>query len=146
MGANFLDEAGKEQVVIMGCYGIGIGRTAAASIEQNHDEAGIIWPKPLAPFDCEVLPVNVKDDETRKTSEALYEVLKKEMEVLLDDRDERAGVKFKDADLIGIPVRVTIGERNLKQGMVELKVRKTGEVKLVKVEEAALEVKKLLQA
>ena len=146
MGANFLDEAGREQVIIMGCYGIGIGRTAAASIEQNHDEAGIIWPKPLAPFDCEVLPVNVKDDETRKTSEALYEVLKKEMEVLLDDRDERAGVKFKDADLIGIPVRVTIGERNLKQGMVELKVRKTGEVKLVKLDEAASEVKKLLQA
>ena len=130
----------------MGCYGIGIGRTAAASIEQNHDEAGIIWPRALSPFDCEVLPVNVKDEETRKTSEALYEVLKKEMDVLLDDRDERAGVKFKDADLIGIPVRVTIGERNLKQGMVELKVRKTGEVKLVKVEEAALEVKKLLQA
>lgn len=146
MGANFLDEEGKEQVVIMGCYGIGVGRTAAASIEQNHDEAGIIWPKPLAPFDCEVLPVNVKDEETRKAAEALYESLKKEMEVLLDDRDERAGVKFKDADLIGIPVRVTIGERNLKQGMVEIKDRKTGEVRLVALDGAAAEVKKLLQA
>lgn len=146
MGAKFLDEAGKEQVVIMGCYGIGIGRTAAASIEQNHDEAGIIWPKALSPFDCEVLPVNVKDEETRKAAETLYGTLGKEMEVLLDDRDERAGVKFKDADLIGIPVRVTIGERNLKQGMVELKLRKTGEVRLVKLEEAALEVKKLVEA
>jgi prolyl-tRNA synthetase len=130
----------------MGCYGIGVGRTAAASIEQNHDEAGIIWPKPLAPFDCEVLPVNVKDEETRKAAEALYEGLEKEMDVLLDDRDERAGVKFKDADLIGIPVRVTIGERNLKQGMVEIKERKTGEVRLVKLDEAAGEVKKLLKA
>jgi len=146
MGAKFLDEAGKEQVVIMGCYGIGIGRTAAASIEQNHDEAGIIWPKALAPFDCEVLPVNVRDEETSKAAEALYETLGKEMDVLLDDRDERAGVKFKDADLIGIPVRVTIGERNLKQGMVELKLRKTGEVRLVKLEDAASEVKKLVEA
>lgn len=146
MGASFLDEAGKEQVIIMGCYGIGVGRTAAASIEQNHDEAGIIWPKPLAPFDCEVLPVNVRDEETKKAAEAIYDALKREMDVLLDDRDERAGVKFKDADLIGIPVRVTIGERNLKQGMVEIKERKTGEVKLVKLDDAAAEVKKLLQA
>ncbi|CAG0998235.1 partial prolyl-tRNA synthetase, partial [Anaerolineae bacterium] len=145
MGARFLDEEGREQVMIMGCYGIGVGRTAAASIEQNHDEAGIIWPKALSPFDCEVLPVNVKDDGTRKAAEALYEELGKDMDVLLDDRDERAGVKFKDADLIGIPVRVTIGEKNLKQGMVEIKRRKTGEVSLVNLTEAAGEVRKVLQ-
>ena len=90
--------------------------------------------------------MNVKDEETRKAAEALYEGLKKEMDVLLDDRDERAGVKFKDADLIGIPVRVTIGERNLKQGMVEIKERKTGEVRLVGLDGAIGEVKKLLQA
>ena len=144
MGATFLDEAGKEQVMTMGCYGIGIGRTAAAAIEQNHDEAGIIWPRPLAPFDCEVVPVNVKDDQTRKVSEELYESIRKEREVLLADRAERAGVKFKDADLLGIPVRVIIGERNLKQGLVEIKERMSGEVRLVKVEEAVSEVKKTL--
>ncbi|HLC19071.1 MAG TPA: proline--tRNA ligase [Thermodesulfobacteriota bacterium] len=146
MGATFLDENGKERPMIMGCYGIGIGRTAAASIEQNHDEGGIIWPRPLAPFDCEVLPVNVKNEETMKAAVALYESLKSSgVDVLLDDRDERAGVKFKDADLIGIPLRVTIGERNLKQGLVEIKERRGGEVRLVKVEEAEGEVKKLLQ-
>lgn len=144
MGATFLDEEGKERPAIMGCYGIGIGRTAAAAIEQNHDEAGIVWPGPLAPFDCEVLPVNVNDEGTRKAAESLYGTLGAEMEVLLDDRDERAGVKFKDADLIGIPVRVVVGERNLKQGKVELKVRKTGETMLVGVEDAPGEVKRLL--
>ncbi|HEY4706999.1 MAG: proline--tRNA ligase [Deltaproteobacteria bacterium GWA2_55_10] len=144
MGATFLDEEGKERVITMGCYGIGVGRTAAAAIEQNHDEAGIIWPRPLAPFDCMVLPVNVKDEETRKAAEALYDELRSEMEVLLDDRDERAGVKFKDADLIGIPVRVTIGERNLKQGKVEIKERRSGDVRLVDLKEAAVEVKKSL--
>ncbi|MBE7413939.1 MAG: proline--tRNA ligase [Deltaproteobacteria bacterium] len=144
MGATFLDEEGRERPAIMGCYGIGVGRTAAAAIEQNHDEAGIIWPGPLAPFDCEVLPVNVNDEGTKKTAEALYERLSSELEVLLDDRDERAGVKFKDADLIGIPVRVVVGERNLKQGKVELKVRKTGETKLVGIEEVSAEVGRVL--
>ncbi|MBI1911820.1 MAG: proline--tRNA ligase [Deltaproteobacteria bacterium] len=145
MGATFLDEEGKERPIIMGCYGIGIGRTAAAAIEQNHDEFGIIWPKPLAPFGCEVVAVNIKDEETSKTAVAIYGALKdKGIDALLDDRDERAGVKFKDADLIGIPVRVTIGERNLKQGLVEIKERKSGQVKLVKVEEAVAEVGSLL--
>lgn len=145
MGATFLDEAGKEQPLIMGCYGIGIGRTAAASIEQNHDEAGIIWPLPLSPFDCEVLPVNVKEPETIKAAEALYEALKKTgLDALIDDRDERAGVKFKDADLIGIPVRVTIGEKNLKQGLVEIKERRLGAQRLVPVDDAVKEVLKTL--
>ena len=137
LSATFLDEAGKAQPIIMGCYGIGIGRTAAASIEQNHDEAGIIWPKPIAPFACEVVPVNIADEGTRKAAEALYETLQKAgVDTLLDDRDERPGVKFKDADLIGIPVRVTVGERNLKQGLIEVKERRAKEARLVKLEEA----------
>lgn len=145
MGALFLDESGKERPMIMGCYGIGIGRTAAAAIEQNHDEAGIIWPKPLAPFDCEVLPLNVKNDSVREAAEKLYDELKgRGVDTLLDDRDERAGVKFKDADLIGIPVRVTVGERNLKEGLVELKERRGGEVRLVKAGDAAGVIEKLL--
>ncbi|MBI5888388.1 MAG: proline--tRNA ligase [Deltaproteobacteria bacterium] len=144
MGATFLDEQGKSRPIVMGCYGIGIGRTAAASIEQNHDESGIIWPKPLSPFACEVVPVNVKDEGTVKAAEALYSALNDAgIDCLLDDRDERAGVKFKDADLIGIPVRVAVGERNLKEGMVEIKERKHAEVKLVKVSEAAEEVRRL---
>jgi prolyl-tRNA synthetase len=148
LGATFLDEAGKERPMIMGCYGIGIGRTAAAAIEQNHDEAGIIWPKPLAPFSCEVLPLNVKKDTVRDAAERLYaELTKAGVEVLLDDRDERAGVKFKDADLIGIPVRVTVGERNLKEGNVEIKERRAAEggARLVKVEEAAGVIGELLK-
>ncbi|MBI5642474.1 MAG: proline--tRNA ligase [Deltaproteobacteria bacterium] len=147
MGATFLDEEGKEKPMIMGCYGIGVGRTAAASVEQNHDEFGIIWPRPLSPFECEIVPVNVKDAGTVNAAEALYEELKgKGVDVLLDDRDERAGVKFKDADLIGIPLRVTIGERNLKQGLVEIKERKTGTVKLVKTEDSAGEVLRTISA
>ncbi|MBI5562691.1 MAG: proline--tRNA ligase [Deltaproteobacteria bacterium] len=146
MSATFLDAAGKERPFIMGCYGIGVGRTAAASIEQNHDDLGIIWPRPLAPFSCEVVPVNVADEGTRKAAEGLYESLNASgIETLLDDRDERAGVKFKDADLIGIPVRVTIGERNLKQGLVEIKERRAKEARLVKVEEAAATVAGLLK-
>ncbi len=145
MGATFLDEAGKERPLIMGCYGIGIGRTAAASIEQNHDDFGIIWPKPLAPFGCEVVPVNVNDEDVKKAAEGLYDSLTGSgVEALLDDRDERAGVKFKDADLIGIPVRVTVGEKNLKQGLVEVKERRGGKVTLVKVNDATEEVKRIL--
>lgn len=146
MGATFLDESGAERPMIMGCYGIGIGRTAAASIEQNHDEFGIIWPAPLSPFDCEVVPVNVKDAESLKVAEEIYSGLTASgLDALLDDRDERAGVKFKDADLIGIPVRVTIGERNLKQGLVEIKERRSGEVRLVKAGEAVEELLKAVR-
>jgi prolyl-tRNA synthetase len=146
MCCTFLDENGKEGPMIMGCYGIGIGRTAAAAIEQNHDENGIIWPKPIAPFDCEVVPVNVNDEEILKTAKALYASLDdKGIEVLLDDRDERAGVKFKDADLIGIPVRVTISPRTLKEGSVELKERSGAGMRLVKTAAAAGEVARLLK-
>jgi len=145
LGATFLDEQGKERPMIMGCYGIGVGRTAAASIEQNHDEFGIVWPTPLAPFACEVVPVNVNSVESMRVAEDLYEKLNGlGVDTLLDDRDERAGVKFKDSDLIGFPVRVVIGERNLKEGLVEIKRRSEKEARLVKVDDAVAEVKKML--
>ena len=144
MKALFLDDKGAEKPIIMGCYGIGIGRTAAASIEQNHDEAGIIWPPPLAPFDCIIVPVNVNDEETSKASEALYsELSSKGLSALYDDRDERAGVKFKDADLIGIPVRLTVSAKTLKEGSFEIKKRNEKESRLVKkISDATEEVKK----
>lgn len=143
MGANFLDENGRETPMIMGCYGIGVGRVAAAAIEQNHDSAGIIWPAALSPFDVEILPVKIADLEVRKAAFELYtELTEAGLDCLIDDRKERAGVKFKDADLIGIPLRVTLGERNLKDGNVEFKDRATGEVRLVAVADAAEEVLK----
>ncbi|MBI5237965.1 MAG: proline--tRNA ligase [Deltaproteobacteria bacterium] len=147
MNATFLDEQGKVRPVIMGCYGIGIGRTAAAAVEQNHDGAGIIWPKSLSPFDCLIVPVNIKDSETAKAAEAIYEELEGlNIQTLLDDRDQRAGVKFKDADLIGIPVRVTIGERNLKQGHVEIKERRAPNERLVPLKDVSKAVKDTLRA
>ncbi|HEV8578484.1 MAG TPA: proline--tRNA ligase, partial [Thermoanaerobaculia bacterium] len=110
MGCNFTDEEGNDKPMIMGCYGLGIGRTVAAAIEQNHDQDGIIWPRPLAPFEVLLTAVNPEDAEVRRAAEELYgQLLEKGVEVLFDDRDERPGVKFKDADLIGIPVRLTVG-------------------------------------
>ncbi|HUH66012.1 MAG TPA: proline--tRNA ligase [Syntrophales bacterium] len=137
MKAMFLDKSGKEQLMVMGCYGIGIGRTVAAAIEQNHDKNGIIWPVPLAPYQVIITPVNINDDKIKKTAEELYEsLLKKGIEVVLDDRDERAGVKFKDADLVGIPLRITVGQKLLSDNLVEVRVRKTGEVKMMAVGKA----------
>ncbi|MFO7765430.1 MAG: proline--tRNA ligase [Pelovirga sp.] len=134
MKATFLDQDGKSQDIIMGCYGIGIGRTAAASIEQNHDEHGMIWPLPLAPFQVQVIMLNPKDEQVRHTSENIYALLQEQgVEVLLDDRDERPGSKFKDADLIGIPLRVTVGTRGLQEGVVELKIRTSGEQSTVAI-------------
>lgn len=136
MKAVYLDRNGREQFVIMGCYGIGIGRTVAAGIEQNHDENGIVWPMPIAPFQVIITPVNVNDEKLSKAAEDLYgDLTEKGIEVLLDDRDERAGVKFNDADLIGIPLRVTIGPKRLAEGKVELKIRKSGEIKIMDFEE-----------
>jgi prolyl-tRNA synthetase len=125
MDCSFLDEAGTKRPMVMGCYGLGIGRTVAAVIEQNHDADGIIWPAPLAPFDVHLIAMNVNDPETRSQAEKIYsELEEKGIEVLYDDRDERAGVKFKDADLIGIPIRVNVGGRSLKEGKVELSSRR----------------------
>jgi prolyl-tRNA synthetase len=135
--ANYLDESGAEKPIIMGSYGIGPARIAAAAVEQGNDENGIIWPAAIAPYQLLIIPVNVKDMKSMDVAEEMYAALeKKGFEVLIDDRDERAGVKFKDADLIGIPYRIIIGEKNLKEGLVELKERKTGKIEKVKVEEA----------
>jgi prolyl-tRNA synthetase len=131
----YLDEKGEERPIIMGSYGIGPARIAAAAIEQNHDKDGIIWPGSIAPFDIEILPLNVKDEKTGELAWKTYkELCERGFDVLIDDRDERAGVKFKDADLIGIPVHIIIGEKNLKEGLVEIKDRKTKEIKKVKTE------------
>lgn len=120
----------------MGCYGIGINRTAAAIIEQMHDEDGIIWPITVAPYEVIVVPVNIKDEQQSKIAFEIYEDLqKKGVEVLIDDRDERAGVKFKDADLIGIPFRVTIG-RKIADGRIEVRNRRTKESVEVDIESA----------
>jgi prolyl-tRNA synthetase len=136
--ATVLDDQGKERIVFMGCYGIGVGRTMAAAVEQNNDEHGIVWPMPIAPFQVLVTTVNPKEDEVRLAAERLYEELQGlAVEVLLDDRDERPGSKFKDADLIGIPLRVTVGSRGLKEGALELQLRSTGARTMLPIAEAA---------
>jgi len=145
MGATYLDEQGKEKTIIMGTYGIGVGRTVAAAIEQSYDQNGIIFPVPIAPFQVILLPVNLKIELLKEAAEELYQSFSGGgIEVLFDDREETPGVKFKDADLIGIPLRVTLGEKNLKKGWVEIKKRKTGEVVLVKKEEAVFKVKEMI--
>ena len=122
--ALFLDEQGKEMPIIMGCYGIGVGRTVAAAIEQNHDKDGIIFPIPISPFEVTLLPLQMHESAVIETAERIYaELLNHEIDVLLDDRDERAGVKFKDADLLGTPVRVIVGLKGLKEGKIEIKLR-----------------------
>lgn len=125
MDCSFLDENGVKKPMVMGCYGLGIGRTVAAVIEQNHDAEGIVWPAPLAPFDVHLIAMNVRDDKNCAEAERIYHALiEKGIEVFYDDRDERAGVKFKDADLLGFPVRLTVGGRSLKEGKVELSFRR----------------------
>ena len=129
MGAKFLDENGKEHPLLMGCYGIGVGRTMAAAIEQNNDEHGIIWPRAIAPYEVVVVAVNAKVPEQLAYAEEVYEELRAAgVDVLLDDRRERAGVKFNDCDLIGYPVRIAIGPKTIENGSIEVKVRKTGEL------------------
>ena len=146
LGATFLDENGKEKPLVMGCYGIGVGRTMAAAIEQNNDEHGIIWPRAIAPFELVVVPVNAKNGEQLSYAEHVYEELKAAgVDVLLDDRTERAGVKFKDCDLIGYPLRITIGPKALEEDVIEVKVRKTGEVLSFTKESYLREVRELLK-
>jgi len=145
MGATFLDENGRSQPMTMGCYGIGVSRTLAAVIEQNHDENGIIWPVAIAPFHVHVIPVNAKVDQQREASERITELLTAAgLEVLYDDRPERAGVKFKDADLIGLPVRITVSDK-VQDGVVEVRVRRTGEAHDVQVDNLATFVQELLE-
>ncbi len=147
LGANFLDEKGQEHPIIMGCYGIGVSRTVAAAIEQNHDQDGIIWPLNIAPFHVALLTLNTKDQNLMEVSEKLYQSLEKDhIEVLWDDRDERPGVKFKDADLIGLPYKLVVGKRFLQNGTVELKERRTGETKILKPQEAVSFLKEEIES
>ena len=144
MNATFTDENGQEKPFIMGCYGIGVSRTAAAAIERYHDKNGIQWPMAIAPYQAVVVPVNVIDEQQMNTAENIYkELCNKNIEAIIDDRNERPGVKFKDADLIGFPVRIIAG-KTLKEGMVEIKLRSTGEVQKVPIEEAVSYVIQLI--
>jgi prolyl-tRNA synthetase len=140
MNATFTDVDGAEKPFIMGCYGIGITRTAAAAIERFHDEWGIIWPLAIAPYHVVITPVNVKDEQQMNIAQQIYEELKKQgVEVVLDDRDERAGVKFKDADLIGFPYRITVG-KTISEGLVEFKARSGGEIEKISPEAAVSKI------
>jgi len=145
LGATFLDADGQEKPFIMGSYGIGITRTAQAAVEKFHDETGIIWPPSIAPFSVEILPLNVADEKQRKVALEIYQRMQEQnIEALLDDRDERAGVKFNDADLIGLPLRVNVGAKSLKENKVEICIRKTKEVVSVDQNEAIEKCKKIL--
>ena len=129
LGATYLDNNGKSHPLVMGCYGIGVTRTVAASIEQNHDDDGIIWPAAIAPYEVVIVPANNKSEEVMEAARKLYKDMEDSQdEIVLDDRNERAGIKFKDADLIGYPVRVTIGKKWQQSGNVEIRLRRTGEV------------------
>ncbi len=144
MNATYTDENGEEKPFIMGCYGIGVTRTAAAAIERYHDDFGIIWPKEIAPYHVDVVPVNTEDSEQMGVALEIYnKLLNAGIEVVLDDRADRAGVKFKDSELIGFPYRITVG-KTIKEGLVEFKCRKTGEVEKMTADEAIEKCKTLL--
>jgi len=148
LGAKFLDEGGKEQPCIMGCYGIGINRILAGAIEMDsgHDANGCILPVSIAPFEVEVLPLNMDKPAVREAAEKLYGELRAAgADVLLDDRDARPGVKFKDSDLIGMPLRIVVGERNLKEGKVEIKRRTDAQATVIPLEGAAAEALRILR-
>ena len=131
----------------MGCYGIGINRIVAGLVETNNDAAGIIWPVSVAPYEALVVPVNVADEPTRQAAERIYEQLSAAgVEAMLDDRDVRAGVKFKDADLIGFPLRVVIGDRGLKQGKIEIKWRWDGKPEMIELEGAVEKIAAMIAA
>ncbi|HWR43125.1 proline--tRNA ligase [Sporomusa sp.] len=126
--ATFIGEDGKERPMVMGCYGVGVSRTMAAAVEQNYDQNGIIWPAPIAPYHAVVIPVSIKDEAQMALAEKVYsELHAKGVEALLDDRNERPGVKFKDADLIGYPLKITVGPKAISENLIEVKVRRTGE-------------------
>lgn len=135
MNAGVLNSEGKNKIVLMGCYGIGISRVMAAAIEQHNDENGIIWPKSIAPYLVNLILVNSKDEKLKEISEKIYEdMLKQDIDILYDDRNEKAGVKFKDSDLIGIPLRVVVGKLAL-EGKVEIKHRNSNEIIEINIEE-----------
>jgi prolyl-tRNA synthetase len=147
MGATVLDETGKSIPMQMGCYGIGVGRTMAAAVEQNNDKDGIIWPVQIAPYQVIIVPVNIKDDAIREKAFSVYDELTKAgLEVILDDRDERPGVKFKDADLYGFPLRITLGKKTLANGQLEVRTRKTGETVLLPADHFTSAIQDMLEA
>ncbi len=136
IGATFLDKNGVEKLCVMGCFGIGVTRTISAIIEQNHDEYGIMWPLSVSPYQVLILPVNISDSVSRGLAEKVYNQLQeRKVEVLLDDRDVRGGVKFKDADLIGVPVRITVGSEKAASGALEIRERRTGREVTVRADE-----------
>ena len=144
--ATFLDENGKEKPLQMGCYGIGVGRTMAAAVEQNNDADGIIWPRSIAPYEAIVVPVNAKNEDQMAVAEEIYQgLLAQGVDAIIDDREERAGVKFKDADLIGYPMRITVSPKALEEGSVEVKIRRSGEVKMVEKANAISEIVEILK-
>jgi prolyl-tRNA synthetase len=144
--ANFLDAKQKERPIIMGCYGIGVSRLVSAIVEQNHDCEGIIWPREISPYDAIILPLDTSDKKIMQVACGVYDELKKKgLEVLLDDRDERAGVKFKDADLIGIPAHIIIGQKGISQNKIELKLRGNKETSLVELKTLEQKVKGALK-
>ena len=147
MNATYLDADSTQKPFVMGCYGIGVTRTVAAAIEQHHDIHGIRWPASIAPYQVHLLPVNVADEAVcALTAQYRDALLAAGFSVLEDDRDERAGVKFKDADLLGVPVRVTIGDRAIKNGAAELRERRTGVVSNVPVAEICAAVQAALDS
>ena len=144
--ATFLDQNGRPNPMIMGCYGIGVSRTLAAAIEQYHDENGIIWPRSIAPFEAVIVPINAKDEALMSTSQTIYSALQNAgVDVLLDDRKDRAGVKFKDADLIGYPLRITVSKNTLENNEVEIQIRKSGEAITCAIDSVATKVTEFLQ-
>ena len=147
IGASFPDQYGVQHSIIMGCYGIGVGRLLAAGIEQNHDEKGILFPDPIAPYQVSLLALNVGNTDVSEAAESLYDELQKErIEVLYDDREETPGVKFNDADLLGLPIRLVVSPRNLQQGVVEVKRRSESNAETVPSDEVVAKVKELLSA
>lgn len=146
LGCTYLDRDGKTHPMVMGCYGIGITRTVAASIEQNHDKDGIIWPVAIAPYEVVIVPANNKDEGVMNAARHLYDEMEDcRDEVILDDRDERAGIKFKDADLIGYPIRVTIGKKWKESGLVEVRLRRSGVVSEVALADCKTKVLEMLE-
>ena len=146
LGCTYLDRDGKNHPMVMGCYGIGITRTVAASIEQNHDKDGIIWPVAIAPYEMVIVPANNKDEGVMNAARHLYDEMEDcRDEVILDDRDERAGIKFKDADLIGYPIRVTIGKKWKESGLVEVRLRRSGVVSEVALADCKTKVLEMLE-
>ena len=144
LGATYLDQSGKVRDIVMGCYGIGVNRIMAAAIEIHNDKDGIIWPRSIAPYEITLLPLNMANEKVQKASREFYEeMLKEGLDVIIDDRPERAGVKFKDADLIGFPIQIVIGEKNLEKGKLEVKKRRDKKPELIDGKDLVKKLKEL---